>query len=207
MEYFDVCDENGEPTGETVERSAAHRDGIRHRTAHVWITRERNGRTELLLQKRSRNKDSFPGLYDTSSAGHIPAGAEPLDSALRELWEELGLRARPEELVLIGTDSVCYEKHFHGRRFRDNEFIHVYLYTGTVDERTLRLQEDEVERVDWFDLEEVSREIAHSRERFCVPSETLRLLRDYLTKQRKARTARKSGAAAETPGCPRRCRA
>jgi hypothetical protein len=26
MEIFDVCDENGLPTGETVERSAAHRE-------------------------------------------------------------------------------------------------------------------------------------------------------------------------------------
>ena len=110
MEYFDVCDERGEPTGAIVDRETAHREGVRHRTAHVWIVREREGRTEILLQKRSRNKDSFPGLYDTSSAGHIPAGAEPLDSARRELREELGLCAAPEELRLLGTASVCYEK-------------------------------------------------------------------------------------------------
>ncbi len=180
MEIFDICDENGLPTGRTVERGEAHRAGILHRTAHVWLIREEAGRTQVLLQKRSRNKDSFPGLYDTSSAGHIPAGAEPLASALRELEEELGLHAAPEELTLIGTDSVCYEKRFHGRLFRDNEFIRVYLYTGTVDSAALRLQKEEVERVDWFDLEEVSREIETSRERFCVPRETLRLLRDYL---------------------------
>ena len=179
MEYFDVCDEHGEPTGEIVDRETAHREGVRHRTAHVWIVREHEGRTEILLQKRSRNKDSFPGFYDTSSAGHIPAGAEPLDSARRELREELGLCAAPEELRLLGTASVCYEKTFHGRPFRDNEFIRVYLYTGTVDAAALRLQEEEIERVDWFDLDEVSREIAHSRERFCVPGETLRLLKGF----------------------------
>lgn len=184
MEFFDVCDERGEPTGELLDRETAHREGVRHRTAHVWILRQRGGRTELLLQKRSRNKDSFPGLYDTSSAGHIPAGEEPLASALRELEEELGLRAAPEELTPIGTDSVCYEKRFHGKLFRDNEFIHVYLYTGTVDTATLCLQQEEVERVDWFDLEEVSREIETSRERFCVPRETLRLLREHLDRQR-----------------------
>ena len=71
MEYFDVCDEQGEPTGEVVERGRAHREGIRHRTAHVWILRQRADKTEILLQKRSRNKDSFPGLYDTSSTGHV----------------------------------------------------------------------------------------------------------------------------------------
>ena len=180
MEFFDVCDEHGEPTGEIVDRETAHREGIRHRTAHVWILRQRGGRTELLLQKRSRNKDSFPGLYDTSSAGHIPAGAEPLASALRELEEELGLHAAPEELTLIGTDSVCYEKRFHGRLFRDNEFIRVYLYTGTVDTAALRLQEEEVERVDWFDLEEVIAAVGRHERKFCVPSAGLRLLKAYL---------------------------
>ena len=35
MELFDICDENGIPTGKTVERSRAHREGIRHRTAHI----------------------------------------------------------------------------------------------------------------------------------------------------------------------------
>ena len=71
MEYLDICDENGQPTGQCITRSEAHRQGILHRTAHVWIVRKENGRTEVLLQKRSMQKESFPGLYDTSSAGHI----------------------------------------------------------------------------------------------------------------------------------------
>ena len=74
MEILDVVDETGAPTGETVERAEAHREGVRHRTAHVWIARNRNGRIQLLLQKRCMQKDSFPGCYDISSAGHIPAG-------------------------------------------------------------------------------------------------------------------------------------
>ena len=68
MEYFDIVDENGIPTGETVEREKAHESGIRHRTAHVWIVRKVKGRTQILLQKRCKSKDSFPGCYDISSA-------------------------------------------------------------------------------------------------------------------------------------------
>ena len=59
MELFDIIDENGNPTGKIVERSIAHAEGIPHRTAHIWIIRRRNEKTEILLQKRSRNKDSF----------------------------------------------------------------------------------------------------------------------------------------------------
>ncbi len=41
IELLDICDEQGNPTGETVERDIAHRDGILHRTAHVWIVRNK----------------------------------------------------------------------------------------------------------------------------------------------------------------------
>ena len=93
MEFFDIINEAGEPIGQTVERSIAHAQGIRHRTAHIWIIREMEGRIQVLLQKRSTEKDSFPGRFDTSSAGHVQAGDEPLESALRELFEELGIKA------------------------------------------------------------------------------------------------------------------
>ena len=69
MEIFDIIDENGNPTGKTVTREKAHTDGIPHRTAHIWIIRKKDGRVQVLLQKRSMNKDSFPGKFDTSSAG------------------------------------------------------------------------------------------------------------------------------------------
>ena len=57
MEYFDVVDENGNPTGEVVSREIAHKQGYRHHTAHVWILRRRETGVEVLLQKRSANKE------------------------------------------------------------------------------------------------------------------------------------------------------
>ena len=59
MELLDIVDEKGNPTGETVPREVAHREGIRHRTAHVWIFRRRGGVVQILLQKRSDNKDQI----------------------------------------------------------------------------------------------------------------------------------------------------
>ena len=180
MEYFDVCDEAGNPTGAVVSREAAHRDGIRHRTAHVWVVRRRDGRWQVLLQKRAADKDSFPGKYDTSSAGHIQAGDEPRASALRELGEELGIFAAPEQLRYAGSFDIRYEKEFHGRRFRDNELAHVFVYDSPVNIGALTLQAEEVERVDWFDLEAVWGELAERRDLYCVPTEGMAVLREYL---------------------------
>ena len=178
MEYLDIVDENGKPTGKTVSREEAHRMGIMHRTAHVWIVRPAGNGYEILLQKRSEEKESYPGMYDTSSAGHITAGNEPLESALRELKEELGIDASPEELSFAGTFRIRYEKEFHGRIFRDNEFTSVFVYHGAADIMTL--QESEVSEVRWFDLDAVWEEIHHSRDRFCVPEAGLQVLRAYL---------------------------
>ncbi|MCR5088540.1 MAG: NUDIX domain-containing protein [Oscillospiraceae bacterium] len=180
MEYLDLCDENGLPTGEVINRSRAHREGLRHRTAHVWIVRRCGNGYRILLQKRSAGKDSFPGLYDTSSAGHIPAGAEPLPSALRELSEELGIAARPEDLHFAGIFRNRYEAEFRGEIFRDNEVTWVYVFFRPVDSDSLKLQEEEVEAVDWFDLQEVREEITRSCARFCVAAVGLDVLIDYL---------------------------
>ena len=176
MEYFDIVDENGIPTGRIVARKEAHEKGQPHRSAHVWITRKKDGKTEVLLQKRSQNKDSFPGMYDTSSAGHIPAGQEPEESALRELMEELGISAEPEDLAFIGTFHIRFEKVFHGRLFRDDEIAWVYRLEKEIDERTLVLQEEEVEDYAWFDPYEVADEVKNGSLRFCVPLEGMNLL-------------------------------
>ncbi|MBR4206636.1 MAG: NUDIX domain-containing protein [Clostridia bacterium] len=209
MEILDVVNEAGIPIGETVSRDKAHREGIRHRTAHVWIVRETEGGYEILLQKRSEEKESFPGLYDTSSAGHIPAGDEPLESALRELEEELGIAAAPEELSFAGTFRIRYEKEFHGKPFRDNEVTSVYVYSRPVDAASLRLQESEVSEVRWFGLREVAEEIRSSRARFCVPSDGLAVLSEYLARRERGLTGGQqsipcaAGVAAEPGPCAR----
>lgn len=180
MEIFDIVDENGFPTGETVERTEAHRLGLRHRTAHIWVVREQEGVTEVLLQKRAANKDSFPGRFDTSSSGHIHTGDEPLESALRELEEEIGIHAQAEDLTFAGTFRIQYEKEFYGKMFRDNEISFVYVYRKPVDTSSLVLQAEEVECVEWFPLDYVVSECANHNPKFCVPSGGLETICKFL---------------------------
>lgn len=61
----------------------------------------------------------------------------------------------------------------------------VYVYQEPVDIETLTLQESEVDEVGWFDLEEVWTEIQTSRERFCMPTQGLNVLREYLNSLQK----------------------
>lgn len=180
MEYFDITDDNGIPTGGTVSRCEAHEKGIPHRTAHIWIVRKEKDGYQVLLQKRSAEKESFPGMYDISSAGHIQAGNDPLESAQRELHEELGVRANEGDLSFAGKFHIKYEMEFHGKLFKDNEVAFVYVYEKPVDIGSLVLQKEEVDEVRWFDINAVHAGCIHRDGTFCVPMEGLETLIKYL---------------------------
>ena len=108
MEILDICDEFGNPTGKVEDREIIHQEGLLHCTAHVWLLRKKNNQIEILLQKRSDAKDSFPGCYDISSAGHIPAGDSYFKSAKRELKEELGVEIDENELIDCGNRRFSF---------------------------------------------------------------------------------------------------
>lgn len=180
MELFDLLDEDGRPNGIVQERGVVHWEGSLHGTVHIWITRETESGTEVLLQKRSANKDSNPGCLDISSAGHMQAGAGVMESALRELQEELGIEAAPEDLEFIGTHKAGYEKEFYGRMFRDRELMHVFLYNRPVEIEKLHLQEEEVESVQWVPLEELKNMVYERSVRSCIYQSEFDIMSGYL---------------------------
>lgn len=174
MELFDERNEDGSRTGVVKERSIVHEEGALHATSHIWIARvnDRSG-YDLLLQKRSEEKDSNPGCYDISSAGHVEAGHEYLESALRELKEELGIEARPEQLKEAGLRRCGFEGKFYGRIFRDNELSMIYIYTEPVEIEKLTLQKSEVSDVMWMDYEECRKAVRENRIKHCIYEDEL----------------------------------
>jgi isopentenyldiphosphate isomerase len=179
-ELFDVVDGQGNPTGETVIRRAAHEKGILHRPAHVWVIRRNGNRTDLLLQRRSAEKDSWPLCLDTSVAGHILAGDEPKESALRELEEELGIRAEANELREAGTFRIRFQERFHDRMFNDNEIAFLYVYEKPVRIADLKLQEEEVSEAVWMDIDEAAARIENGDPEICADLKSVRLLETYI---------------------------
>lgn len=139
-ELIDVLNPDGTPAGMRKAKHLVHRDGDWHRSVHVWIVVP-DGR--LLLQKRSIRKESHPGLWDVSAAGHISAGETALATAIRETEEELGLRLAAEELRHLGTIRETWS--LNGGTFLENEYLEIYLVRREVDVRALVLQPGEVD--------------------------------------------------------------
>ena len=182
LELLELLDANGEPSGQVRERTLVHLRGDWHRTSHVWVVRKRaDGGHDLLLQKRSPEKDSFGGCYDISSAGHIPAGQDYLESALRELKEELGIAAKPEDLRLVGIHDGRYEGAFHGHLFKNHEKSYVFVYEKPVDIEKLALQKEEVESVKWMRIEDVLAAVKAHDPGYCLFEDEIEMLFEVLS--------------------------
>lgn len=122
-DIIDILDENGCDTGEARERSEAHTKGLWHRTIQCWIYWVEGRELTLMLQRRSRMKRAWPGFLDASVAGHCKAGESPIETCMRELYEELGIRAKPSELLSQGLRIV----DSRGDKLINREFQEVYL--------------------------------------------------------------------------------
>uniref|UniRef100_A0A0D9VM28 Nudix hydrolase domain-containing protein n=1 Tax=Leersia perrieri TaxID=77586 RepID=A0A0D9VM28_9ORYZ len=163
-ERLDVLTAAGEKTGASKPRhdrtnptssplrSEVHRDGDYHRAVHVWIYSESTG--ELLLQRRADCKDSWPGQWDISSAGHISAGDSSLSSAQRELHEELGIKLPPDAFELLFV--FLQECVINNGTYTNNEYNDVYLVTtvAPIPLEAFTLQESEVSAVRYMHLHE-----------------------------------------------------
>lgn len=186
---IDVMDENGVPSGRAKPRSSIHRDGDWHRTVHVWLA---NGRGEVLFQKRSMTKESFPGAWDVSAAGHIESGETSAAAAIKELREELGIDVPPGDLRLLFSVKSTLTRgngSFRGSgSFIDNEISDVYVVWLDIDKNDFHLQASEVSDVRFVEVARLARlaQGAETRDTAFAPHKReYRLLYDYFCVEKK----------------------
>ncbi|BAV95393.1 NUDIX hydrolase [Ichthyobacterium seriolicida] len=151
QEYVEVSDENGVYTGQKVLKSEAHRLGLWHTCVHVWLYNSNGG---VLFQKRSSTKDTSPNLWDASVSGHISYGETPIQAALRELYEEIGVRSKESDIVLFFTGKK--QKHNIEKNIIDNELYYVFGLETSLGEESFKLQEEEVVGVRYININEIS---------------------------------------------------
>lgn len=147
MENIDILDENGNQLGLVKTREEVHSKGFWHKVVHIWII---NSEGKLLLQKRSAEKKTNPNMWTTSVSGHLSAGDNSIDGAVREIDEEIGLKTNKDELKYLFTVSEEKIKS----EIINRELIDVYLLRKDVNIKDLKLQEEEVSDIKWVTLSE-----------------------------------------------------
>ncbi|MDX1762989.1 MAG: NUDIX domain-containing protein [bacterium] len=139
VEYFEIVDDGDRVIG-TAPRSRCHGDpSLVHRVAHVIVV---NRKGELLLQKRSLEKDIQPGKWDTSVGGHLNVGEGYEVAARREMKEELGIEA----------ESIDFLYAYPLRNAVESENVRTYLcrYDGPIF-----FDREEITEVRYWSAEEI----------------------------------------------------
>ena len=160
-EYIDVLDENGTKTNKIKERKSVHKDGDWHKVIQIFII---NG-NKILLQQRALTKKSEPGKWCASASGHISAGETSKDAAIKEFSEELGISVEKDKMLLVDTfksPSVTFNKD---EKIYNNHFVDLYISTQTIDLDKIRLQENEVQQVMFYSINEFEKMVNTHDER------------------------------------------
>lgn len=131
MEYVDILDMDGNKIGVKSRQDASKAKDI-YRIVYLWII----SNEKILIQQRSFNKKSNPGLWDCAVAGHVLSGENSVDAILREAKEELNLDLCERDLKLIYTNIGFDDKY---------QFHDVFIVKKEIDVKKIVIQKEEVE--------------------------------------------------------------
>lgn len=101
-----------------------------------------NDKNEILLQKRSKTKRVNPSKWGICG-GKADLGETTEETGIRETFEEIGVMLNKDELEFLSMTTVG-KIHFT-----------VYYVRKNVDINDCKLQQEEVEEVKYFKLEEL----------------------------------------------------
>ena len=97
---------------------------------------------QFLMQKRSMRKKVYPGRWSVTG-GAVDLGESTVDAVYRECKEELGIDVNPDKVELMMSVK------------RKNVFVDIFLDKENWNINDLKLQEEEVDDVKWFERKEL----------------------------------------------------
>jgi isopentenyldiphosphate isomerase len=138
-EIFPVIDDTGVIIASATRAECHSGSKILHPVVHLHLF---NKAGEILLQKRSSNKDIQAGKWDTSVGGHVDYGESIEEALLREVKEELGITSFTPEF----TGSYIFESEI------EKEMIYAYK---TIYEGAIYFNPDEIDEVRFWSQKEI----------------------------------------------------
>lgn len=173
MEFIDVLDERRNKVGIVRNRELVYKNGDWHKTVHIWLI---NSKNELLIQKRAKDKQTFPNLWAISIAGHVISGETSIEAALREIKEEIDVDVNPNDLKLIFTIKRIQEYK--------NGFLHVhddvYLFKYDLDLYNTKIQKEELTDIRFINYKELEEKLINKDPSFVPFTEEHEKLFKYL---------------------------
>ncbi len=150
-----LVDENDNEIG-TEDILVAHQgQGKKHRALSVILYRKIDGRTELLMQKRSQNKPVFKCLWSNTCCTNLRPGDTYIERAVSRLKEEMGIEIKPEDL------RVLYRFSYEVPDLTNPGWCENEVDTVIVGEWSgkMKLNPDEAEDAKWMEYDAMKADI------------------------------------------------
>ena len=142
MELWNILDENGNPTGVTLDKNdkRAWEKGAYHQGVDAWII---NSENKILIQKRAPQKKREPNVWSMTVGGSVIKGESIMDALKRETKEELGIELNDEQATKI--------QHYK----LPNLWLDVYLVKQDVNLEDIKLRKEEVADAKFATFDEI----------------------------------------------------
>ncbi len=152
-EYLDIVNEKDEIVGKGL-RSKIYKNGLpQNRYIRYVNILAFNEGGQLLLPKRSMNRDIFSGCYDFSCGEHMHPGEKYDDAARRGIIEELGItNPKPMLLGKLGPKEGV------------SGFMQIYRIT--TKEKDLNYDKRGIETLEWHSVNNVIKTINENDKMF-----------------------------------------
>ena len=137
MEQVEIIDTNGNVL-KVVTRKESIEKNLCIKGAFVIVD---NGSGKYYIQKRSMNKEIYPGLWAAGAGGGVAVGETFEDAAHRELEEELGIKA---------DVRFIFDFSFKSEVSNYKSKIYITVYNGEVTPNT-----EEIETGKWASKQEI----------------------------------------------------
>jgi isopentenyldiphosphate isomerase len=142
-EKLDVVDINDQII-ESLPREQVHKNMLLHRASAIWVV---NNNLQILCQKRSIQKDVWPGMWECWFGGHVASGKTYTETAVTEIKEELDIHINADELGFFDKRIT--------QTLEENLFLSIYILHRDIDKTTIKFERDEVEILDWIDISDL----------------------------------------------------
>ena len=149
-EVINLANEEDYPT-DVIVRGEPMPQGRYPMIAGVFLF---NSKGNIILQKVASTKRVDAGKWSYSAAGHVDAGEDYEQAALRELYEEMGIRAT--KATFVGKGHMLKDE-------KPRAFHHVFK---VVSDDTVTFDPSEVADVREFAVPELKQEIINHPENF-----------------------------------------
>ena len=144
MEKFELVDDKGNRTSKILSIVELENVNNIPKDCYLPVTGVviLNTNNNILAQKRSKLKSTNPGKWGIFS-GKVDLGENFKDAAVREVYEEIGVKLNKEELKILS-------------KYKDNKafFIIFYIYKN-IDITDCKLQKQEIDEIKYFNIKEL----------------------------------------------------